>query len=1619
MDSRTTPNIFFSATATNDGINYGAATITSAKTKKNGYVSSAPIDLTATPSATPSGATVQVSWSPPLDTGGMPLEYFVLRCNGAKVSSGSKATSFVDILKPGATILSYTVQAQNSIGSGAPCAAVNISVVAGAPFVSAPSNGATWALLTWSKPVQPSGATHSSCTGFTIYDNSTGSMGGNFVASLAGNVRNATVLAYAPNRIIQYQVYAIWTPSLTVPAGPGVAYVLTAADDSATVHGASNGSVSSGFYPNNADLKHVLRPYGQSWTGITLTFSVFDVECENDFVRVYDARSGPAAAVFSGGCKRDPFSVTLATSNPVVVELISDGSVTGAGITFMYSATTNAGVLSSAGGPASCPVVAASGGSCSGTAAGNCSLFGVCVCGVGRSGEACQIVAMPRCGSMIPCGDNASAIIFVGPTGSDDGAGTLAGNKPLLSLKHALDVALSGGMRRRFLTPVARTVTLLPGTYSVCGVVVAGDVRIVGVGPPGTVVLSCVGAAGLSVSSASPVFIGVTFSGNVTGDGGGVTIHGTSAPQFLNVSFTQCAAPGGRGGGMLLTGAGVRVYVRGSTFINNTAQLGGAVHVADGATLTLNDVEASDNVALHGGAVYATNASVVMCEAGAGTVGLCAVMRRNSAISGGTAYLNGSASVSGLDMSGGTATTGAGLFVGPNATVSVFSLRISGCSASTSGGGIGLGVGSVLAVTAGPGVVTVAHCTAATGSGGGLYAAAGATFAPSARTSFSSCSAYSGGGAFLEHGANALQVHPLVVQDSWATYGGAAAIGGSFASLNVVAQSCVAVVGGGAVAVINASGVRLAGSATNCSSLADAGGAYLNNSDVSVPSGLAFLVQRCYAARGGGGIAAVGIAAVRSVTIAHCHANISGGGIEVLAGSRVYLTDVVVSSSTASGGGGISVQNGSFAYSSGTRIESCVGAVGAGITLNISASFWGGGNTTVENCRATDATFGGGGVHCFGCSSVSGLIVRNCSGHTGGGMSLRGASNVSLSDLLVTGCTALYAGGGLRVDSSTVASSGSVMVTGCHADHGGGMMMTGKVALVGACTLIANSAASVGGNVASSGSDSKLLRGTVIAAGRAPHGGNIGLSALSFLTLETCTVSAGTACMGAGVYSNSGGVLRSEVRFAMATRVHNNVAIDCSGPGLGGAGFANNTLIVVSGNSSVASNRAACGGAFALDGDTLLRGDYVAGANASAAVPHVASNSASIGGGVCALSGRVTVANIVISACTASIAGGGAAAMSGSTLTAVHLVITGCSSNSVGGGVAVGGSSTLNITWTTVERCTAVYGAGVFASSVTSSVAGLAPFGAPGRAGGIALLDHATIRNCGASTGSGGGLFIDGSKGDGSADVTASDLLLEGNSAQRGGGCFLSGKLVMSRSTAISNHATGPTDGGLAGIGRGGHLFVSADGAARIVDVVFTGMSAGVTCPPGASLGSCTYHGGPNPAADITDASLGAAIAVFGGILTLNSSLLQRHVAQDGGVVAVDSSGSATLGSCILADNFGVGLRVTGSASAVAERTVFLHNGARAGGGAAVCTGDLSYLALSACTFEGNSGTAGGALQVSAGASMVVAGGVLRNNAAVSTGGAIEVDIDGSLVARNCEMVGNSAGLQVSRRGSG
>ncbi|WP_411846896.1 choice-of-anchor Q domain-containing protein [Roseibacillus persicicus] len=898
--------------------------------------------------------------------------------------------------------------------------------------------------------------------------------------------------------------------------------------------------------------------------------------------------------------------------------------------------------------------------------------------------------------------------------------------------------------------------------------------------------------------------------------------------------------------------------------------------------------------------------------------------------------------------------------------------------------------------------------TAAAGSGGAFFNAAGGTLAVN-DTGFENNVANRAGGAIEDQSAGTSGFDITLTN---ATFIGNKA---------GVAPATAAPGNGGAIHITGSGSIDISGGSASDNMAAREGGAYWNDkglmtiSDTTISSNSASGPD---AHDGGGGLFNNGgTLTVTSTTLSNNLADGSAGsgGAILTTDGAVTLSGVIISSNTANrAGGGIEAIDGELSLD-GVTLGGASAADGNIAGPSGSAAPGNGGGIHISGSTKTTITGGtvqfnqaaleGGGLWNQANSVMTltaGTLVANntASGDAaddgGGGIFNNGGEVeinavggvVEISRNIASGTSG--SGGGLHNQVGGVVTINGATFTGNLANRAGGAIEDASgaglgITLVGV-TLDSNNAGVApavgapgsGGGVHISGpGDIDITGGTISNNIASSEGGGLwnGTGRMNLVgpSITANTASGAGADQGGGGVFNAGGV----VDITLSTLIDLNVADGTSGSGGGILNDAGGTVTIT--NSTITNNRAnrAGGGIEDNSGDGLgLTVTNTTLSNNNAGAAPATANPGNGGGLHISGSGSALFTGGVIDGNVAAREGGGlwnsvgTLTVDGSTL-----------SNNIGQGPALddGGGAIFNNGGTLIVQ----NGAMLTGNSAT---------GAAGSGGGILNLTNGT--------------------------VSVTDSTLTGNVANRAGGGIedqsdlTSGVAILLTNTTLSENNAGVAPA-TAAPGNGGGLHVTGPGN---VTVEGGTVNANVAAAEGGGLwigsGILSVNGvmvTANIASGDASDQGGGGLFSAGGIIEVTDSTLDGNVADgaagSGGGILNDAGGSLTVTGSILSNN-------------VANR---------AGGGIEDNSGMGLGVVLNNVTFEANNaGVApavaapgsGGAMHITGPGDATVEGGTLILNTAASEGGGLW-NGTGTMTVSNVSLLENIASGAGADQGGG
>ncbi|TYZ67017.1 hypothetical protein PybrP1_011487, partial [[Pythium] brassicae (nom. inval.)] len=581
------------------------------------------------------------------------------------------------------------------------------------------------------------------------------------------------------------------------------------------------------------------------------------------------------------------------------------------------------------------------------------------------------------------------------------------------------------------------------------------------------------------------------------------------------------------------------VIFEGLTVQNCVATEGAALHIGSSAVKLVDMVLADASAMQRGGAVYATNATVVLTQS-----------IITNAASGGAVALSAAASVLGLDgnLTGNTASSEGGA-VSALGDVTIAGVTISGNTASGMGGALILRDGKHQIRN-----VTVTKNTA--GARGGGFAIVGQVDVTITDSSILENRASAAGGGILYQGTGFL-------------------------------TGCSASRGGGAY-LFNADVNFRTAVFDSCTAKLYGGGVFTTNSNITAPTGVA--VKNTSAANGGGlggAIATISAEVAMQFVMINGSTALEQGGGMYARDSNIALRDTVLGNhSSESLGGAMMLVNSKVTHSNVTVSSSVARADGGGVYLSGSSLIALEGSSGLSSLTGNRAGNSGGNIFSFYSAAAtvqSVVIAKNNASTLGGGVYITASSAIGFTSAVISQNAAQISGGGIAIQESTLQHAG-LNVTLNSAPKGGGVFVSGAVEMREVAT--ANSAtpcvvadnvvtgaagvaagmfvepgsqlnasmfafsggrATTGGGILVKGGTLRLSSSTVYNNVAQGYGGGIFIDTNSGLTLLNCSVYSNTAFqLGGGIASSGAPGMMNSVKMEDC-RVYSNRAVESGG----------------------------------------------------------------------------------------------------------------------------------------------------------------------------------------------------------------------------------------------------------------------------------------------------------------------------------------------------------------------------------------------------------------------------------------------------------------------------------------
>ncbi|EQC29080.1 hypothetical protein SDRG_13240 [Saprolegnia diclina VS20] len=699
-------------------------------------------------------------------------------------------------------------------------------------------------------------------------------------------------------------------------------------------------------------------------------------------------------------------------------------------------------------------------------------------------------------------------------------------------------------------------------------------------------------------------------TGNTAVGGGNGAITGTSTLEAVNMTTGFAAL-----GGALYVSNGTASLQRLTLHKNTASTTGGGAYMIN-ATVSVTATTVTSNrvtPGLLGGGLVLINAdvshaSVVVSQNTAakfgglalggvsrfvGASGASSVTSNNVCIASvcgnGTnigILVAATATVAGVDVSGGRSTLGGSLYVDvaarlavSHATISYNVAVIGGAlyaakqssssltnvtlanNTATSGGGAIRIAGESNVIPDGTSVLTVSNITlfnnsASTRDGGAVWITH-TTLTGSALLVVENAASEGNGGAFcIDLGSNvALDSTTVSKSRINADYNGGAfniqggshvVLTNSLVSSSVTAPDSVASLGGLLLIKDALTSVVIEHSQLQLGYARSGGAIYIDGAALSISNST---VANCAATEFGGGLFITNVATVAMAAslLENCTANYNGGGVNLDGASQLALTNAVVRRNTAQDQGGAVFLD--IGLKNALRVESSVFELNLASGLG-SALF--GSRDTATTIR--NSTFrANGGVTIYGYNEGGVLYFETCTA----------AISTSTFERNVA-----YSGGALQMYSqATINVVDCVFQHNFAATDGGAVAQANGTLLLQRCLFFNNSALALGGALFLADAAAVMWDGTSILSNSAVRGGGVYLGDAASLVANDGQVGSNKATMGGGVYSTG------QATVSMIG-VH---VIDNNASSTGGGFYMNSTSGIVHSSLTSSGNTAALG----------------------------------------------------------------------------------------------------------------------------------------------------------------------------------------------------------------------------------------------------------------------------------------------------------------------------------------------------------------------------------------------------------------------------------------------------------
>ncbi len=1090
------------------------------------------------------------------------------------------------------------------------------------------------------------------------------------------------------------------------------------------------------------------------------------------------------------------------------------------------------------------------------------------------------------------------------------------------------------------------------------------------------------------------------FTGNTAQFGGAMYISSDSQATITNVDFignsANCNENGGGGNGGALYLANVDVSLKNINLLNNTAgNNAGAVYMQNIQLELDSTVKIEGNTAgNHGGALYLTyTTNEDGTKSGSRLVLRNMTLKNNTALAGGAISARSASEVvienvqfTGNSTPGAMVSTenGGGAIYSNNSTVTIKDVTFDGNMSGYYGGVMRL----VYCQT----VITDSVFTNNQGGTGAVI------YAPGGDLTLTDCEIKdntSSLNSIIYSSAKEVKLRNVTASGNTAVNGGVLYTSGStVATVENCNWSCNSASSGGAIYIGGNSSVTVTGSTFENNSARGQGGAiYVNGAKLYVGAGTVFTGNT--ANSNGGAISAIDL--VNETT-----------GEKT--GSTVTITGAIFTGNTGACGGAVYLNDSTYSITDSQFV----------------------GNT------ATSTSYGGGAVYNTGASGeLKRVVLKDNVALRGGAVALYTKSSMTVEDVQAIGNTATADGGAFYNNNCELKLLGEVVLNENTANNGGALYQHNVDMDLTNVQLNDNAALNNGGAVYITGATLNITGdATQISGNTAANYGGVIYG--SYVTVEDVKNGATINITGVTLNNNSalyGGVIAGRTNTSInltdtILRDNNTELATQANEAGGGAIYANNSVLTISGCEFIGNSSGYYGGVIKTDtcqvvlkdgtrfegnsgatgavlylssGSSMTASDvevvnntsetngllYLNGTNFDIDKLTATGNSAAWNGGVLYINGgktNVTVTNSLLKDNTSG--SGGAIYVGNGELTLRDTCIEGNSAGKGGAIYAVAGNILLDGT-TVLTGNSASDGGAVYAmdkAQVTVDGITVQNNTATGNGGAI-YIRGAKLTICGNATftgnsaATGGALNVNDylylanpndleqTRVEGFAEIT--DAVFSNNTAGRGGAVYVNNVEYTVTNVEFSDNIATAVD-------YGGGAIYSTLGVGQLENVTFTGNSS-------VKGGAVALHTDSVMSIDSITATGNSAVANadggygVGGVFYVNDADLIITDSDGLSVLGEEGKGNAAVsGGVIQAENGAV----------VNLANVQIEGNSSSQNGGAIYTGN-SQVTINGVSFESNTaGLAGGAIYVSK--SKITVGGVTFNtNSATVTGGAV------------------------------